>query len=228
MKIKYSEFELAEVVVDWIESKTWEVYQEVQFRTLASVADIVAIKDDQMWIVETKISLGLQVMAQADKWRCHYRSVAVLRGKKNRDYGRNLAYKICRNYLGIGVIEVHPSTHDIWTIVSPKLQEGVESFVEQQRRVLSPLHKNFAKAGSKGSGHLTNYKYTMLKVKEFIGDNPGCTLSEIIETVGKAHYMTEASAKQGIRKALTEWENWATTSWQGRQHVFHLKEEAHD
>ena len=218
------ESDVAEVVVNYLESRDWDVYQEVQFRPGSAVADIVAVKDKQMWIIETKISLGFTVLAQAEKWQCHYRSIAVLRSTRGNDKGRRLAYKVCRNYLGIGIMEVLPSDHDIWVVVGPQLQVGIDTFVENQRRILDPLHKNFAKAGSSGSGHLTPYKATMIEVKEFIGSHPGCTLAEIIDHVGKAHYAHEASAKNGIRTALRNWEDWAVIDRQSGHYGYRLKE----
>ncbi len=218
------ESDVAEVVVNWLESKDWDVYQEVQFRPGSSIADIVAVKDEQMWIIETKISLGFAVLAQAKYWRCHYRSIAVLRSRRGGSVGRQLAYDVCRNYLGVGIMEVLPSDSDIWVVVAPQLQEGIDGFVENQRRILSPLHKTFAKAGSSGSGHLTPYKETMLEIREFIGSHPGCTLAEIIGYVGRAHYAHEASAKNGIRTALRDWEDWAVIDRQSGHYGYRLKD----
>ena len=213
MKKKHSEADIAEVLVNYLESKDWDVYQEVQFNNYGGVADIVAVKNNQMWIVETKISLGFAVLAQAEKWQAHYRSIAVLRSTRGNDKGRKLAYKVCRNYLGIGIIEVSPTFHDIWVIVAPELQEGVDYFVENQTKILTPLHKDFAKAGSPGSGHLTPFKYTMLQVKEFIQKNPKCTLNEIIGHIGKGHYSSESSAKNNLRTSLRDWVDWCTVDW---------------
>ena len=225
-KSKYSEENLAEVVVNWLESKNWDVYQEVQFRGYGPVADIVAIKDNQMWMIESKLALGFSVLAQAEKWQCHYRSVAVPRATKGNNSARRLAYKVCRDCLGIGIMEISPAGWDVFVVVAPKLQDNVDVIVKRQQAILNPHHKNFAKAGSSGSKHYTPYKQTMLEIKEFITNNPKCTLNDIIDHVGKAHYASEASAKNGIRVALTTWETWSNCKWdtEKRAMIYQLKE----
>ena len=227
MRKKYSETDIAEVMVDYLESKDWDVYQEVQFHNYGGIADIVAVKDNQLWIIETKISLTFSVMAQAEKWFCHYRSIAVLRSIRSNDNGRRLAYRVCRNFLKIGVMEVSPDSRDIYIIVPPSLQTGVDQTVKRQLGILSPLHKEYAKAGSSGSGHLTPFKYTLLQVKEFIEENSGCTMNDIIEHIGKGHYSSIESAKNNLRKSLRDWVNWCEVNWDGnkRANVYKLRED---
>ena len=71
---------------------------------------------------------------------------------------------------------------------------------------------------------MTPYKATMIDVREFIGSHPGCTLAEIIGHVGKAHYAHEASAKNGIRTALNDWEDWAVIDRQSGRYGYRLKD----
>ena len=224
---KYSETDIAQVVVDYLESKDWDVYQEVQFHNYGGIADIVAVKDNQLWIIETKISLTFSVLAQAEKWYSHYRSIAVLRGIITYNKGRSLAYRVCRNFLKIGVMEVSPNCGDIYVVVPPPLQTGVDQTVKRQLDILSPLHKEYSKAGSSGSGHLTPFKYTLLQVKEFITENPGCTMNEIIDHIGEGHYSSINSAKNNLRQALYNWVNWCEVNWDSdkRANVYKLRED---
>ena len=212
-KRKYSEAEIAKVLVDYLESKDWDVYQEVQFNNYGGVADIVAVKNDELWIIETKTSLTFSVLAQAESWQSHYRSVAVPRTIRRHDNGRHLAYRICQRYLQIGVIEISPASSDVFIVVAPALQNIDKRSIERKLDTLSPLHKEYAKAGSKGNQHLTPFKYTMIQVKEFIQENPRCTMNEIISQIGKGHYSSESSAKNTLRKALRDWVNWCKVDW---------------
>ena len=225
-KRKYNEADIAEVLVDYLESKDWDVYQEVQFHNYGGIADIVAVKDDELWIIETKTSLTFSVMAQAESWQSHYRSVAVPRTIQRDSKGRHLAYRICRHYLRIGVIEISPAYSDVFIIVAPALQNIDKRSIERKLDILSPLHKEYAKAGSSGSGHLTPFKYTLLQIKEFIEENSGCTMNDIIEHIGKGHYSSESSAKNNLRTSLRDWVDWCIVKWDvdKRANVYKLRE----
>ena len=204
---KNNETEIAAVVVDWLESQDWDVYQEVAFDLVGNTADIVAVKGGKLWVVETKTSLNFQVLAQAERWKCHFRSVGVPFAKRND--GRQLAYRVCKAYLGIGILLVDPVSCNLTEELEPELQTGSDPNSQWMIKQLIPLHKTFAIAGSRGGAALTPYKQTMLKVREFIEKNPRCTLNDIIEYVGKAHYSSEKSAKNAIGNALSHWEkNW--------------------
>lgn len=213
IKKKYSEADVAEILVDYLESKDWDVYQEVQFNNYGGVADIVAVKNDELWIIEVKMSLTFSVMAQAESWQSHYRSIAIPRTQQRETKGRRLAYRVCRNFLQIGVIEIAPASSDIFVLVAPTKQDVSERLIKRKLAVLSPLHKEYAKAGSAGSQHLTPFKHTMLQVKEFIQENPGCTMNDIISSVGIGHYSSEQSAKNTLRVALKDWVNWCRVSY---------------
>ncbi len=52
----------------YLERLGYTVYPEIEPRTGGPRADIVAVKDDQVLIVEMKTSFGLAVMEQADHW----------------------------------------------------------------------------------------------------------------------------------------------------------------
>ena len=61
---------------------------------------------------------------------------------------------------------------------------------------------------------LTNYKATMLKVREYVKSNPNSTVKEIINSVGIGHYANEKSARNAIKNALENWEkDWCVTNW---------------
>jgi hypothetical protein len=213
------EEELAVYVVDYLESMDWDIYQEVQFRTGGKIADIVAVKDDKLWIVESKTTLSFKVLEQAHYWRCHYRSIAVPKIRNYRD--RSLAYDICRNYLNLGVLEV--SSYGITQRVIAPLMENFGDYPNYLMKQLKEGHKTHARAGSANGGHFTPYRNTMDHVKEFIKNNPGCTLTQILESVGKGHYSSIQSARGAIRNALENYEAWCFVKWDGRRYKYFVK-----
>ena len=89
---------LAELVVNWLESQKWDVYQEVQIETYGKIADIVAVLGNLVWIIECKKSLSLSVMEQAYRWRryANFTSVAVQRRKGTE--GRVFATKVLSKF----------------------------------------------------------------------------------------------------------------------------------
>ena len=95
-----SEVKLAEKVIEYLQDLKWEVYQEVTIH--GQIADIVAIQNGLIWIIECKKSLSLDVIAQAEHWThyANYVSVAVPKTYRNNN-GRQFAYKVLKQY-GIG------------------------------------------------------------------------------------------------------------------------------
>jgi hypothetical protein len=195
------ETELAEPVVNWLLSQNWNVYQEVQFRRMGGVADIVAERHGILWIVETKTAMSIEVLNQASAWAVHFRSVAVPRAKKGqRDYA------VARDYYGVGVIEV--SEYEIYEKLKPPLYLRHHRTAKRLLSELTELHKTFAKAGSKGGGHLTPYKMTMMEIRRTVERNPGCTLEFIFEKHGVMHYANKSSFKGNVLKCLEDFEHW--------------------
>lgn len=102
-----SEQDLAQVVVAWLEEQGWEVYQEVMAWAGGPIADIVARKDGQYWIIEVKRRLNLTVLAQAARWgeHAHMVSVALPRDLPNGSWEIEFARGICRQH-SLGWISV--------------------------------------------------------------------------------------------------------------------------
>ena len=96
-----SEAELAKVVTTWLRADGWATYHEVECR--GGRADIVAVRRGLVWLVETKLRAGLEVLAQAMEKRragAHGVLVAVPAGPAAR-----LLASIAGR-LGVGVIAV--------------------------------------------------------------------------------------------------------------------------
>lgn len=96
-----SESDLAKVVTTWLRADGWATFHEIECR--GGRADIVAVRHGLVWLVETKLRAGLEVLAQALEKRragAHGMLVAVPSGP---------AAKLLANVagrLGVGVIAV--------------------------------------------------------------------------------------------------------------------------
>lgn len=217
------ESELAAIVVSWLESQHWDVYQEVV--TTGGVADIVAVKEGIVWVVETKLQLGLDVLSQiyGRKW-CHMRSVAVLSPKKHSSE-RDFAMKIAQEMCTCGVLEINDNYNSLRVIHAAPLMRGNHAGAKKLLASLKPEHKTFAKAGSSSGGHYTPYKSTIENVRRLLSANPdGLTTKEIMDQLAKHHYRTDASARSALPSALRKYESdWCEMTFVGAKMLFKIK-----
>lgn len=191
------EIDLAAVIVAWLVEQHWDVYQEVQFGNYGGVADIVAVRNKILWIIETKTKYGFDVLQQASGWPVHYRSIGI-------PFSRNRDYRVAVNYYRVGIIEV-----DDWgakEIVEAPLFAKNHETAKRYILKLTELHKTYALAGSQSGHHLTPYKHTMIDVRRFIEMHPGCTVKDIYSDLGSLHYSSASSFKGNLVKALCQFE----------------------
>ena len=205
--MQLAETELAAKIVAWLTEQHWTVYQEVQpSRWGGGRADIVAVQGKIVWVIECKTTLSLAVIAQADRWQVHFRSVAVPRPKKPRGYAeQGMIEKVCR-WLGLGIIEVGNRT-GIRQVVAPPIKREHHKAALTLLGVLKPEHQTAAVAGSKAGGHWTPYRDTMQRVKDFLRGKQGASLKEVMGAVGKGHYASTASCRSNLRKCLEDYES---------------------
>ncbi|MBN1535213.1 MAG: hypothetical protein JW908_00670 [Anaerolineales bacterium] len=198
-KVTMRETELAEHVVDWLQSQHWTIYQEVEL-LYGGIADIVAERHGILWIVETKTAMSISVLNQASRWPVHYRSIAVPKAKN--DYKRD--YQLAKSYYGVGVITVDREYVD--EIIRPPLYLNHNKMAKILLSRLTEEHKTYSKAGCSNGRRLTPYKMTMMDVKQFVTQHPGCTIQDIFDTHGRMHYASKASFKGNLLKALEDFE----------------------
>ena len=204
------ETKLAKPVIQWLSDQHWEIYQEVQFGNSNGVADIVAVRNGILWVIETKTSYGFAVLNQASRWPAHYRSVAV-------PFARERDTRVALFYYQVGVIEVE-FHRQVWTgnglqdvvyvdelIHAPLIRQNHKSSKRLIGSLLE-LQKTYAPAGSQSGSHLTPYKHTMIEVKKAIASHPGCTIKDLFEWMGKMHYSSPASFKGNLLDALIAFE----------------------
>ena len=158
-----NEIELAEKVIGWLEAQHWDVYQEVQPFDRGSVADIVAIQNNLIWIIEVKCSLSLAVLEQATGWLgfAHFISVAHEQNRKVPK-GRDVA-KAYMRWKGIGEISV--GEYDAHEIIDAKLHRKIGNHV---KNCLCEEHKTFAKAGNPYGQNWTPYQQTCRAVAALV------------------------------------------------------------
>lgn len=189
---KTSETDVARPVVEWLQDWNWTVYQEVQHYRGGNVADIVAVQDGLVWIIEVKTSLNLSLLAQAYGWKYygHFISVAVPKISQRSD-GRAIASRILRDW-GVGLIEVGSSVSEY---IEPRLHRKGQASEFRER--LREEQKTWAEAGNNQGRRYTPFQGTRQSVQKYVKRNPGCTIKDLIENVSH-HYSTPTSAKACI------------------------------
>ena len=180
------ETDLARVVVCWLKDYGWEVYQEVKID--ACIADIVAIQNNIIWIIECKKSMGLKVIDQAIRWKsyAHYVSIATFPRIQNVYIIEDII-----KWKEIGCLTVLNEVNE-W--IKPSLNR--KAFTDVILKNIREEQKTFVDAGSTG-GYYTPFKDTCNKIYKEVSHNPGITLNELILKI-KHHYKTPESAKHCI------------------------------
>ena len=189
--MKLSEKDIAKPIINMLKDWQWEVYQEVNYH--GRVADIVAVRGNIQWAIETKTSFGLKVMEQAFKWKgiCHYASIAI--PKLKNSFGEFL----CRQH-GIGVLTLYTESGKPWgngephETVKPGLSRRIVGIA------LNDIQKDYCEAGSANGGHWTPFKETCRRLVRAAERNPGTEFSELIKELDH-HYYSYASARSCLK-----------------------------
>lgn len=199
---------LAAAVVQWLEASGWDVYQEVLLRLPGMpadrVADIIAVKDGQVWGVECKVSLTLPLLFQAAALPTSRASIAIPRNMI-RDTMRAFGIQGAQLLARAGVLEVSGATGMVREAAAPPPRPEAQDAAVLA--LLRPEHKTHAAAGTSGGGFWTPYKETMDRVRALLAARGPLTVPEIVAVLGKGHYKTEASARGSLGRAFARWES---------------------
>ena len=236
------EIDLGRKVIEWLEKERsdWEIYQELP--AFGKVADIVCIKNGLVWVIELKTSLSLAVIRQAYAWDVDYRSVAVPDTMTNlRNENREWWYGYMGKSMDISTIIIGKhriytrycgdfgrdwSRHEVRFDTDQMTRSG--KYLSTKKRLIelaeSGLVEGFADAGSRSGNHWTPYKQSMLEIREYITNNPGCTVNDIFDALGKLHYANKNSMKGSLLDRLRFVETWCRIDMDHRPYKFYIEE----
>lgn len=214
------ETEVAAPVVEYLRHLGWDVYQEVQNGCAGKIADIVAVLDGRIWVVESKTSLNLDLISQAIHWQrhAHWVSVAIPAAKRRpyRDIGpgRKLALRLLRDN-GIGVFRVNAGEiiHDTfdspprlnrwglhWDDATLSPRRWHLDSIKVLRGALRDEHRHWATAGNADGQRWSPWKATCKRAERFVKDNPGTSLKDLIDGI-EHHYRKDSTA----RSSMSQW-----------------------
>lgn len=216
-----SEAEVAHIIELWLKGQGWTVYKEVKPKTGTTIADIVAIKDGEIWIVETKLHFGTQVLEQAYKWSKVAHKVSI--GIPANNYA-NIVLNHFMNSHGIGQILVYAPTNDRPGYCKNHIDATKKDDPPYKAYILGSLHEKQldSVAGVKGGGYVTPYSLTIDNVKEFLKTNGPSTMEQIVSGI-KHHYTSKTSAINTLTKRLIEVETEFETKIDNGKRIFWLQ-----
>ena len=199
-----TEPDLAAKVVKFYEANGYEVSQEVQLVQGGPRADIVAKHRESgvLHVVECKLTLSFDLIAQALHWIPYASKVYVAVPKAKASPGRNAAWNALVA-LSLGAYEVE----SLWPVDEgrrPAVVEVVQAPDGSTRnpalqRALQPGHQTHAKAGTNRGGHYTRYVQTIEALTAFVAAHPGDSLRACLSQCD--HHWSSIAA--GIQR-LTE------------------------
>lgn len=201
---KFSESHLAAAVRRRLVAEGWDCFAEVQMRQGDKRADIVAVLRGRVAIIETKLSLSIDVLSQAVSWlgKAHHVIVAVPAPKNSNGARQEFVVDYLKSK-GIGLWWVDGVNQPVWHDYDPvQIRERVRAAThryahaasKELRALLVPEMRD-AQAGAKTGGVAsTPFKRTCLELKKYVFAHPGTSFATAIRII-RHHYSSEMSAK---------------------------------
>lgn len=221
MAFKLIESDLAQEVINWLEKDGWVTYKEVSVRY--GVIDIVAIKDNIYWAIETKTKYCSSVLAQAHHHLHYFHKVSVAVPEiRASDRDGRIVFDYFAKGNGIGTIKVYynryGSVNSVYEGLKPKFNDNAKSdnlksclFDEQKQSV----------AGSQAGGCITSYKLTVMRIKEYLQQIGEATIADIVKNI-KHHYRSDASARNSLSQYLVRFDNEIKVKYENNKTVYYL------
>lgn len=194
------EVELAAILVNYLRSDGWRVYQEVSVHGYGEAADIVAVKGKLSMIIEAKTSFSFNVLDQALRWSGWSHFIAVMVP------GASPIQIRVADAFGIGIFGI-----ETWTSPNqePRIREITHgSFFRPKKNLQSKLldslcdaNENGALAGSHGVSRSTPFSRTCERLVETVKLNPGLSVREALEKT-RHHYSSIKTGTSSVSSLI--------------------------
>lgn len=185
------ESELADIVIKQYKKDGYEIYSEVIHKPKSKRADIIATKNGEYIVIETKMGLNLKLIEQAYFWKDKVnKSYICIPSKRKMN---RFALMLCRD-LGIGVI-IYRKKELIYLMESTICDNpDLPKLYEQQKESIS---------GSNQGGYVTPFRLTREKLVKYVTDieENKCSLLSAIKNIDH-HYKSDSSAKNALSKMI--------------------------
>ncbi len=218
-KNKICESDIGRAVAEWLESRGHEVFHEVRPFPDGHRADLVAIKNERITVVECKTSFSLAVIRQAWAWRREYVHRVYVATLDTICKNQHFAGDMC-NRLGIGWLVadidlwsdraasvrevVRPDTirFDARWHTAPQMLDVIRHFRDAMRNALNEDQKNGVPGGSAGGGYSTPFSRTARCVAAIVARHGGIKMTELIRDPNFTHHYKDDRIARGC---ITKW-----------------------
>lgn len=167
----FKETDLDYPVRKFLISKGYQVYSEV------NDCDIIAVKDDQLIVVELKRNFSIELLLQAVKRQKFGDSVYVAiptpkrisRGKK-----RDITHLVRRLELGLLYVTLSPRYPTVDIIINPKPFDRVKSRQQNKKKRIAIIQeikgrkRDFNTGGSTGQTLVTAYRESAVQIATYL------------------------------------------------------------
>jgi hypothetical protein len=211
-------------VQDWLQSRGWDVFPEVELIRGEAIVDLVAVQGELACAFEAKMSLSLRLLRQAEHWQAFADSVSVAVPAPTTDHtweDRRKMYPIFER-LGIGLVHVFLREESRVEVAVKARFAGGEDHSRKLRSILRPEHR-MATPGESGGRRYTVCQLTLMRLAEYVRENPGCMLRQAVGGI-EHHWKSSTQAisqistllkKGAIRGVRGETENGLTVLYPG-------------
>jgi len=198
---------VAAAASSWLKEQGWTVYSEVSLdRHLRenhplgdARADSVGTRGQQTCVVESKLSISWELLAQAKRWLPYADRVWICVPNATFTDGRREALDVARNYYGLGVLEYGDA--GVVERIQPRAHRRQDDALLVS---LDPGHQTHAAPGTNEGGQFTEFARTKDRLAEYVRANPppnSPKLEEALAAIGH-HYRDRATAVREMRKQI--------------------------
>ena len=190
-KEKYSEADVAKVLVDHYREMGYEVFNEVAIYGGGSRRiDMYCKNEDHTIGIEVKLNMNLTVLEQGFNWRNNANMiyVAVPKNGKNLRFAKMLCEDIGLGILTVSMIRSYNTecSGTVEEILKPAYNENItlpKLYEEQKESVASNAAGSF----------VTPFSLTRIRLVEYIRNNGSCYIKDVLEKMDH-HYQNNTSA----------------------------------
>jgi hypothetical protein len=191
-KKRVTESEHAEAVRERLHECGWATYAEVSMYSGDMRADIVAVKNGVVIVVETKTSYTLDLLEQAERWKFQVHAVYVSAPTD----GSKMFHRL-RQHLGIGLMKT-------WKYCDTYLSEGrLNRNPHGLKRILPMLceERRVQPAGVAMGGYYTPFRGTVDNLRRLLArkKDQTATWKELLMDLDH-HYSSDSVAKSTLSK----------------------------
>lgn len=205
------ETELAAIIVEAFRAKGMRVYQEVQPDPGGPIADIMILPPEgegmDLHVIETKLTLNGDAIAQARRWRerAQHASVGIVKPRRISETSKILRKTLRQSRLGL--IEIDPETyeHSGFNPVKnhgPQARQAADDII----RGLTPEHQTQCPAGSQHGDRVlppSDFRNLCERLVELASKQPGIYLVKAVEQIDhKYHGQTEKERNYNAARTL--------------------------